>query len=447
MTYRISEEAESVIRALNSAGYSAYIVGGAVRDLVMNKAPHDWDIATSALPGETEKVFEGNRVIETGIKHGTVTVIENGKPFEITSFRIESGYSDKRRPDSVSFTTDLECDLSRRDFTCNALAYHPDEGIVDCFGGISDIENKIIRCVGDPDKRFDEDALRILRALRFASVLGFEIDKETAASLKRNAKLLEYVSSERIFIEISKLLCGINVKEILLDYPDVIFGVFPELAPMKGCAQNHERHIYDVWEHTVCSVSEIRADRDLRLAMLFHDCGKPSVKFTDENGIDHFYGHADKSVETADAVLRRMKTSNSIRKHVTDLIKYHGFVPQNLSEKTYGRYIRQLGEETVRELFEVRLADVKAQSPDFLAEEIENNRKGLETLENYLSSNNCFSLRNLAVSGNDLMQIGFSGDRNLGKALNILLDEVIGKKINNEKSALLKRAKEILKND
>ena len=442
--YIISENALSAIETLNSAGFEAYIVGGAVRDLVMGIKPHDFDIATSALPSETEKVFDGFKLIETGMKHGTVTVLIDGEPLEITTFRIDGNYTDMRRPDSVSFNDDYKNDLSRRDFTCNALAYHPQKGIIDYFDGVADIRNRIIKCVGEPDKRFGEDALRIMRALRFSSVLGFEIDKETSDSIHRNRGLLNNISKERIFTELCKLLEGNDVYRVLDDYSDIVFTIMPELEPMYKIDQQNPAHRYDVWHHSLHAVENIRPDAELRLAMLLHDSGKPSVKTVDENGIGHFYGHAEYSVEIARRILGYMKTSNRLLKHVCDLVEYHGIMPEKMSARTFRKYIGLLGEATIKELFEVREADVRALD-SFLTEKfLSENENAKEFFREITENEKCFCLKDLAVNGNDLIEIGFSEDSSLGKALSSLLDEVMDNKLDNEKNALLKRAKEFL---
>ena len=434
----------TALELLYDAGYEGYVVGGAVRDAVMGLEAHDYDITSSALPREIKDVFSSFRVIETGIKHGTVTVLIDDMPLEITTYRIDGEYSDRRRPDNVLFTSELKSDLSRRDFTCNALAYSPSEGVIDYFGGSDDIRNKIIRCVGVPEIRFEEDALRILRALRFSSVLGFDIDPETARAIHAQKNLLEYVSQERIFAELTKLICGKEAGRILRDYSDVIFFIIPELSAMKGCSQNHPRHIYDVWEHTIHSVDSIRDDPDLRLTMLFHDSGKPIVKTEDTDGINHFYSHAVKSAEIAEIVLKRFRSSNKIRNHVCKLIEYHGFTPDKLSPKTYKRYISDLGADTVKELFEVREADLRAQNPEYLSQSLKENSDGYKVFEEVLKKESCFSLKDLAVDGNDLLNLGFTESAYLGKVLSSLFDEVIDNRITNTKEALLERSKEYL---
>lgn len=445
MVIKIPPQVNTVIEILNANGKSAYVVGGACRDILMDKTAHDWDVTTSALPEETAAFFSDYKVIETGIKHGTVTVIVGSVSIEVTTYRIESGYSDNRHPDSVAFTDRIEDDLARRDFTVNAIAYSPVHGTVDPYGGIGDIKKEIIRCVGDPDTRFGEDALRILRALRFSSVLGFEIEGETKESIKRNYRLLSNISAERIFAEICKMLCGKDIKRILTEFSEVIFFIMPELEPMKNCMQNHERHIYDVWGHTVAAVDAVRPEAHLRFAMLLHDSGKPHVRTTDENGTDHFYQHAKKSLKIAEDILLRMKCSNRFRKTVCDLIAHHDFLPDKISRKTYKKYMASLGTETVRELFYVREADVRAQNPVFLENELKANEIGLNVLSEIENEKACLSISDLQISGKDLSEAGIPASPEMGKILGMLLDEVMDEKLDNEKNALLERATELYK--
>ena len=443
MVINIPSQVNTAIEILCGKGHSAYVVGGAVRNLMMDIPVNDWDITTSALPEETLELFKDFRTIETGIKHGTVTVIIDGMPLEITTYRIEKGYSDNRHPDEVEFTDRVEDDLSRRDFTVNAMAYSPKNGLVDPFGGCEDISKKLIRCVGNPDKRFGEDALRILRALRFSSVLGFDIDSETAESVHRNKHLLKNISVERIFVELSKLLCGKNAGIILQEYKDVIFFVLPELEPMNNCTQNHERHIYDVWGHTVKSVEAIPPEPELRFAMLFHDSGKPHCKSTDKNGVDHFYSHGKISRKIASETLSRLKTSNNFRYTVRNLVEYHDFLPDKISRKTYKKYIAKLGIETVENLFLVREADILAQNPRFHAESLEENKTGKKILEQIKEEDMCFKIKDLAIDGKVLENIGIPPSPAMGKILETLLDEVMDDNLPNKKNNLIKRAKEL----
>ena len=440
MVIEIPSQVNRAIEILNGAGFSAHVVGGAVRNILMGIPVNDWDITTSALPEETLELFKDFKTIETGLKHGTVTVIINSTPLEITTYRIEHGYSDNRHPDKVDFTDRVDDDLARRDFTVNAIAYSPSLGFADPFDGQADIKNEIIRCVGDADKRFGEDALRILRALRFSSVLGFEIHPDTADSIRRNYKLLKNISAERIFVEVSKLLCGKDAGRILREYDEVIFFILPELAPMKNCVQNHERHIFDVWGHTIKAVESIEPIPELRFAMLFHDSGKPHVKTTDENGIDHFYSHGKTSKKIAHDCLVKLKTSNKFREHVCNLVEYHDFLPHKISKKTYLKYIGKLGIEVINELFEVRKADVSAQNPIFIAECLEQNEEGKKMLGIIESENACFKISDLAINGSDLINHGVPSSPEIGRILSVLLDEVMDEKLMNNKNALLSRA-------
>lgn len=443
MVINIPSQVNRAIEILCNSGHSAYIVGGAVRNIIMGIPVNDWDITTSALPEETLELFKDFRTIETGIKHGTVTIIIDGIPLEITTFRIERGYSDNRHPDKVDFTDKVEDDLSRRDFTSNAIAYCPQKGFVDPFGGCEDIEKRIIRCVGNPDIRFGEDALRILRALRFSSVLGFEIDPETAVSIHNNKHLLKNISVERIFVELSKLLCGKNAGDILREYKDVIFFVLPELEPMNNCTQNHERHIYDVWGHTVKAVESIPPEPELRFAMLFHDSGKPHCKTTDKNGVDHFYSHGKISKKIVCEALSRLKTSNKFKDTVCSFVECHDFLPDKISKKSYKKYIAKLGIETVEKLFLIREADVLAQNPEFHTESLEQNNIGRKVLDEIKNEKTCFKISDLAVDGRKLSDAGIKPSPAMGKIMEKLLDEVMDEKLPNDEDALIERAKQL----
>ena len=443
MVINIPSQVNRAIEILCENGYSAYIVGGAVRNIIMDIPVNDWDITTSAIPDEILEVFRNFKTVETGIKHGTVTVIIDGIPLEITTFRIERGYSDNRHPDIVDFTDRVEDDLSRRDFTVNAIAYSPQKGFVDPYGGCEDIKKKIIRCVGNPDTRFGEDALRILRALRFASVLGFEIDRETAESIHNNRHLLKNISVERIFVELSKLLCGKNAGDILREYRDVIFFVLPELEPMNNCTQNHERHIFDVWGHTVKAVESITPEPELRFAMLFHDSGKPHCKTTDDNGVDHFYSHGKISKKIVFDALSRLKTSNKFRDTVCNLVEFHDFLPDKISKKTYKKYIAKLGFETVEKLFLIREADVLAQNPEFHEESLGQNETGRKILDEIKNEETCFKISDLAVDGRKLSDAGIKPSPVMGKIFEKLLDEVMDEKLPNDEDVLIERAKQL----
>lgn len=431
-----------VARALSmmeNAGYEAFIVGGCVRDALMGIPPKDYDITTSALPEETKAVFREYRVIETGIQHGTVTVMMEGMPLEITTYRTEGTYSDNRHPDSVSFTTSLREDVARRDFTMNAIAYSPTRGLIDHFGGEADIRAGIIRCVGDPDTRFREDALRMMRGIRFASVLGFRIEENTAAAIRGNKERIPTVSAERIRVELTKLLCGVNVKNVLMDWWDVLGVVIPEILPMHNFDQKTPYHIYDVWEHTAVAVSETPPVTHLRLSAFLHDVGKPSSFFTDEKGIGHFYGHPAVSAEMAEKILARLKYDNVTRCRVITLVKEHDRIIEP-TETAVKRALSRLTPEVFFNLLAIKRADNLAQSPNY--------RDRLETYEaieamaqDILEKNECISVAALAVNGNDLIALGMKPGKEIGEMLSHLLEQVIRGKLENEQEELLSYVK------
>ena len=425
---------KQAIDKLNKNGFEAFAVGGCVRDSLMGRTPYDWDITTSASPLETKQVFNGCRVVETGIKHGTVTVIVDGNPLEITTYRIDGDYSDNRHPDKVSFTKNLKEDLARRDFTVNAIAFHHENGFYDCFEGIGDIKNKIIRCVGDPDRRFSEDALRIMRALRFASVLGFEIEENTEKSIRKNKRLLKNIAAERINAELSKLICGENAYKILMDFDDVLSEIIPEIRDTVGFDQQTKYHIFNVWEHIAKSVEGIKPVLHLRLAMLFHDIGKPRCFTVDENGQGHFKGHANISLDIAEKSLNTLKYDNETKEKVLTLIKYHDAVVED-DERLIKRWLNRLTPEGFFDLMEVKKADTKAQNPEFdrrnQVEEI--SKKAKEILER----NDCFSLSSLAVNGDDLIALGVPEGKKIGKTLERLLKAVTDGKCENDRQKLI----------
>ncbi len=427
-------EVKLAIEKLNENGYEAYIVGGCVRDSLMGCTPKDYDITTSAEPGETETVFRDFRVIETGIKHGTVTVVINNIPLEITTFRIDSEYLDNRHPKNVTFTKSLEEDTARRDFTMNALAYNNEKGLCDFYGGGSDIKNKIIRCVGDADKRFNEDALRIMRALRFSSVLGFDIEENTKTAMFNNKHLLKNISSERLASELVKLLCGENVKKILLEYIDILGVFIPELLPMKGFEQHNKHHIYDVWTHTAVAAENIDASPVLRLAALFHDVGKPQCFFM-KDGEGHFYGHAEISSAIAENVLSRLKFDNATKNTVIKLVKIHD-VQIEETDKAIKRCLNKHTPPIFFMLLKLKRADTLAQS-GICRDRLEYISRLEAQANELLNSNVCFSLNDLAVNGNDLIALGLKPGRQLGSILNTLLEKVISGELQNNKEVMI----------
>ena len=437
----LPKNAEKIIDLLIENGFKAYAVGGCVRDFLLEKACDDVDIATSALPEKTESILKNNgiKVFETGLKHGTVTAVMDGEHYEITTFRKDGDYKDSRRPESVDFVSDIADDLSRRDFTVNAMAYNHKEGIVDLFGGKADLENGIIRAVGNPDKRFNEDALRIMRALRFSSVLGFNIEENTKKAIFENMQLLNNISAERIFTELTKLLVGNNALSVLDEYREVIGVIIPELKPCFDCVQNNPWHIYNVYGHIIHAVDAAPKDKIIRLAMLLHDIGKPQVKTTDEKGIDHFKTHAVVSADISKNVLKRFKVSNEIFDKVSKLVYYHQSV-ENVDEIRIKRWLSRIGEDYTRSLLQVKIADLLGHNPDKIGYELEKIKELQTELEETVAAGAAFKISDLKINGNDLKSLGYEG-KEIGEKLNELLDLVVDDKLENDKEKLIKYLK------
>lgn len=437
--FGISNGARLVLDRLYENGYEAYIVGGSVRNMMLGMSVDDFDITTNALPNETKSLFSDFTVVETGIKHGTVTVVVNGENVEITTYRTEGEYTDSRHPDKVEFTTSLELDLSRRDFTVNALAYDGKGKFVDLFGGEEDIKNKVIRAIGNPYERFNEDALRILRAVRFSSVLGFDIDSKTRCAMLECKHLLSKISKERIAVEINKFLCGKNVKKALLDNREILSEIIPEIAEMHGFDQKNRHHIYDILTHTAVAIENTLPITHLRLAALLHDTGKIYTVSTDENGEQHFYAHPHKSEEIARRYLNEYKYDNFTKDRVCLLVKIHDTVVEE--NKVYiKKRLNRIGKEAFFELINLQRADNKAQNPVY--DRTAHFDAVCEIAERVLSEAECFSLKDLKVNGRDLMEVGFPKGALLGKILDHLLKEVIEERIENNKECLLKVAKD-----
>ena len=432
-------EVRRALETLWAAGYEACPVGGCVRDTLLGGVPQDWDICTSARPEETMAAFAGRRVIPTGLRHGTVTLLLEGRPLEITTFRRESAYGDSRHPDRVEFVRGLEEDLSRRDFTVNAMAFASDGSVIDLFGGEEDLRAGIIRCVGAPEERFREDALRILRALRFASRLGFRLAPETATAVHAQRGLLARISRERCFSELKGILTGGDAGRILLEYGDVIFELIPELAAQKGFQQHSPYHIHELWVHTAMAVEAAPPEEILRLTMLLHDAAKPEKFFTDEAGIGHFYGHGEAGAAMADDILRRLRCDNDTRNTVTKLISLHDMAPPRTLKGTRRLLIR-LGEADLRRL----IACWRADSSDRASRVREENLAMIAVTESLLdelvSVENCFSLRDLAVNGRDLIDLGFTPGPALGETLRELFRLVTEEGLPNRREPLLEAA-------
>lgn len=427
------DRALDVLNRLTAAGHRAVLVGGCVRDSLLGIPPHDYDAATSALPDEIRTACAGLTCLNIGLKHGTITVLSGGIPVETTTFRKETTYSDHRHPDAVEFTNDLTEDLARRDFTVNAIAWES-SGIADPFGGQADLKRRLIRCVGDPDRRFEEDALRILRGLRLAAQLEFTIHPDTAAAIRSHAPDLAHVAWERIWAEFSRLLCSPGAQEVLLSFPEVVCQIIPELAPCVGFDQKNFHHRYDVYTHSVMALANTPPLLPVRLAALLHDAGKPETFSLDERGVGHFYGHSKHSARLADTALRRLRLPNDLREQVLTLIERHD-LPVEAERKWVGRWLARLGEDTFSLLLHLKrgdraaCADPAPPSPDpfEVAESL-----ALELLDEHA----CLSLKDLAVDGRDCLFAGLRG-KEIGQTLQRLLDAVSEGVIPNERSTLL----------
>ena len=429
-----------ILERIERAGFEAFVVGGCVRDHLMGMTPHDFDITTSATPKETENIFADCRVIETGIKHGTVTVLYKGISTEITTFRVDGGYSDGRHPDSVSFSRNIEDDLSRRDFTMNGIAYNPKLGFVDPFGGREAIERGIIRCIGDPNKRFGEDALRVVRALRFSATLGFPIEEETARAMLSHKKDLRKVSVERIFTELKRLICGKDVRRVLMEFSEVFAAIIPPLGAEIGYDQGSKYHDSTLYEHTARAVEAAPDTVEMRLAMLFHDIGKPACRTEDDNGECHYYGHSDISARMTDEILRALKCDNALRERVVEIVRYHD-IPVDTSRKYIRRQLAKHGAEVFADIMAAHIADDSAKR-EFCRDRIPKAREVIAIAAEISEEKPCFSVKMLEISGNDLKDI-VPPSPLMGRILTKLFEEVVDEKLPNEKSALLKRASEI----
>lgn len=432
---RLPDPVRSLLSRLQAAGFSAYAVGGCVRDTLLGREPGDWDLCTSAMPEQMEAVFRGEHLLETGLRHGTLSVVLNHVPYEITTYRVDGDYTDHRHPDSVSFVDRIDQDLARRDFTVNAMACDPDGRILDLFEGRQDLDRRLIRCVGIPAHRFEEDALRILRALRFASVLDFAIDPDTDQAIHALYPTLEKVAAERIRSELVKLLCGPGAGRILRAYSDVITFLIPCLKPAVGYQQDNPHHLYTVWEHTVRAVENVPPDPILRTTMLLHDSGKPFTRTTDEKGIGHYRGHQAASARLAAEVLKKLRFDRASSDRIVRLVEAHD-IPLSTDRKLLLRRLNRFGEEDLRALFLIHRADRIAtgtRNPVHAQEHMEALNAALDAL---LAEKPCYSLKDLQINGNDLMALGIRG-RDIGLTLENLLNRVIEESLPNEKAALL----------
>ncbi len=441
---KLTASVEFIIDKLNASGYEAYAVGGCVRDSLLGIVPKDWDICTSAMPHEIMNVFDGQKIIPTGLQHGTVTLMLDNMPFELTTYRIDGLYSDNRHPDRVNFVNSLHDDLKRRDFTINAMAFNYQTGLVDLFGGKSDLANKILRCVGDPDTRFKEDALRIFRALRFSSVYDFTIDNDTAVAMNNNKELLCNISPERLYNELKKFIIGDNVERLLIDFRSILAQIIPQLQPMFDFKQYNPYHCYDVWTHTVKSVAAAPKDDIIRLTMLFHDIGKPSTFFRDEKGVGHFYGHSGVSKNIAQQILSNLRVDNHTGKVVLLLVEIHD-IPIEATTKAVGKRLAKIGEENFRRLLIVKKCDAMGQDKEVRKSKLQYLQRIEDTLNVVLTENHCFSIKDLHINGNDIISLGAAQGERIGRVLQRLFEMVIDEQISNNHTVLIREAKKLLR--
>lgn len=436
-TIQLPEKVGRIIGTLQEHGYEAYAVGGCIRDSILGREPEDWDITTSAMPEETKALFD--KTFDTGIQHGTITVLLEKEGFEVTTYRIDGKYEDSRHPKEVTFTRNLREDLLRRDFTINAMAYNETDGLVDIFGGLEDLEAGMIRCVGTAKERFKEDALRILRGVRFAAQLGFDIEEDTRQGMKELAWTLQNISAERIQVELVKMITSKRPEMLREAYElGMTRIVLPEFDQLMTTGQETPHHMYSVGEHTLHAMKNIRADKILRLAMLLHDMGKPALKTVDEAGVAHFKKHALESERIAENVLRRLKFDNDTIRKVTRLVRCHD-LRMPATAKSVRSAMNQIGEELFPYYMEVRRADVLAQSMYQREEKIENLDQIEELYRQIVEDGDCVSLKDLAVTGRDLIASGMKPGKKIGEKLEELLKLVIEDPKLNTKEELLKR--------
>lgn len=423
----LPQSVSTIIHVLMEHGFEAYAVGGCVRDSILGKEPADWDITTSAKPAQVKALFP--RTIDTGLKHGTVTILMDRVGYEVTTYRIDGVYTDHRRPNTVTFTTNLKEDLSRRDFTINAMAYNDTTGIIDLFGGVDDLKAGIIRCVGDSATRFDEDALRMLRAIRFSAQLGFEIDSDTYQAILQKKRYLKKVSAERIQMELLKLLISDHPDRIRTAYETGLTEIFfPEFDEMMHTPQNNPHHIYSVGEHTIHAITNIEPNPILRLTMLFHDIGKPSCKTTDDAGIDHFRGHHEVGSQMSKKILRRLKFDNRTIQLVSTLIYYHDVRfkdPETTGRRNIRKLMSDIGPSLFPYLIQVMQADVSAQSTYLQDKKLDLLERAKKVSEEITAAGDCLTLKELKISGSDLKNLGIHEGKEIGSILNLLLSMVL----------------------
>ena len=446
-SFALPAPAAAILDRLEGAGYEAWAVGGCVRDSLLGLCPQDWDLCTAAKPEEMQRVFSGWKVIPTGLRHGTVTVHLAGQNWEVTSYRADGSYSDHRRPDSVRFVRRVEEDLARRDFTVNAMAWHPRRGLFDPMGGRADLENRVLRCVGEPGRRFDEDALRILRGIRFAAWYGLAPEKETAAAIHHGKETLKLVAPERCMAELRRLLCapGEQLAPVLEQFWEVL-AVLPGLdclEEMPGYDQGNPHHHLDLRGHTIQAVASVPPREQLRLAALLHDSGKPACRTVDKEGIAHYYGHAKESARLAERALKRLRSPGELRRQVVQLVELHDlWVPPTLPSAR--RWLGRLGEQALRDLLALERGDTLAHAPACQPPRLARLAQWEALLDQVVGEGDCLSLRDLAVKGEDLLALGFAAGPELGATLRHLLEEVVEGRLENHREVLLAAARERL---
>ena len=442
MQIQLPEKVEYIINTLEAAGYEAYAVGGCVRDSLLNREPDDWDITTSARPQQVKDVFP--RTIDTGIQHGTVTVMMGKEGFEVTTYRIDGEYEDSRHPKEVIFTANLIEDLKRRDFTINAFAYNHRSGIVDAFDGMTDLKNGIIRCVGEAKERFTEDALRMMRAVRFSAQLGYDIEEKTKEAIVELAPNLKNISAERIQVELVKLLQSPHPDYLRVAYElGMTKVIMPEFDKAMETPQNNPHHMYNVGEHLLHTLLEVRPDRSLRIAALLHDIAKPDTETKDNDGISHFHGHAEAGEERAAVILRRLKFDNDTINKVKKYVKYHDYKIE-ATPRAVRRALNKIGKEYFYEVLELKQADMLAQSTYQREEKEENLRQVTALYKEILQKQECVSLKELAVTGKDIIELGVPQGKQLGAVLQSLLEEVLGNPQHNTREYLSEKVKQMI---
>lgn len=442
MNIHIPVEVNYILNTLMKHGHQAYIVGGCVRDVILGKEPEDWDVTTSATPYQVKKLFP--RTIDTGIVHGTVTVMIDKSGYEVTTYRIDGEYEDNRHPKTVNFTPNLSEDLARRDFTMNAMAYNHRDGLVDLHHGYEDLQQGVIRCVGNPYERFDEDALRILRGVRFSAQLGFDIHEETRQAIEEKASNLCNISAERIRVELDKLITSSHPDRLVMAYElGITKVILPEWDTMMATEQNNPHHIYSVGIHTLKAMEVIESTSLLRWTMLLHDVAKPITKTTSSDGIDHFIEHQEEGVYEAKNILRRLKFDNDTIHTVIHLVKWHD---ENLATTPAGmrRQANRIGIDIMPLLFQVKRADISAQNPDMIPDKLEKIEKGESLYQDILNKKQCVDLNMLQINGKDLIGIGYKPGIQLGKTLKILLEEVLEDPNLNNRDILIERARKFI---